>query len=129
MDNNNLKLEEGEIICSECEGRGTKPSSINSATMASICKKCQGDGKLDWIENIVGKVPKLTGFFGSSSTSGHGISQKDLDFMSKQLADKIDNEILETMRIGLEQKDDKMKAAATVFRKIGGSFFDNRIIS
>ncbi len=142
MDNNKLKLEEGEYICSECEGRGSHPSNQNPNTMASMCRKCQGAGKLDWIENIVGKPPISSGSSSSSSASMSSgrpsiqgidgssfISKEDLDFMSKQIADSIDNEILESIRSVLEQKTNKIKAAANVFKKIGGLIFDNRIIS
>jgi len=41
----NLKL--GEVICDKCHGKG------------GWCEKCHGDGKLDWVENIVGKKPGL----------------------------------------------------------------------
>jgi DnaJ-class molecular chaperone len=41
-------MNEGELICDKCKGSGM--SWFNS-----ICKKCQGTGKVDWIENIIGK--------------------------------------------------------------------------
>ncbi len=136
-----MKLEEGEYICSECEGRGSIPSKLRPNILAAMCKKCQGAGKLDWIENIVGKPPVSSA--GSSSTSSMSsgtnamisgmakenfLSKEDLDFISKQLADSIDNEIIETIQREWKQKDSIMKAAE-VFHKIGGPFFDNRIIS
>lgn len=41
-----VELEQGEVICSSCSGVGS-------------CSKCHGDGKLDWIENILGKKKQL----------------------------------------------------------------------
>ena len=48
---NKLYLEEGEMVCSKCNGRG----HLRRIRARSICRKCQGEGKLNWIENIVGK--------------------------------------------------------------------------
>jgi len=52
-----MKLEEGEVICPQCEGTG-KPNNNkfeNFYLVPKVCDKCHGSGKLDWIENIVGK--------------------------------------------------------------------------
>jgi len=48
-----------EFICKKCEGtgRGVKLSThygMRKGTYA-ICPDCYGKGKLDWIENILGK--------------------------------------------------------------------------
>lgn len=44
-------LNDGEVICSHCKGtRKEYPSPITRK-----CSKCFGEGKLDWIENIIGK--------------------------------------------------------------------------
>ena len=45
-----MKLEKGEIICSTCKGSGTH--TINEKF---TCQRCYGKGKVDWIENIIGK--------------------------------------------------------------------------
>ena len=47
-----------EFICDRCEGSGSKfDPTIN---MKVRCQQCGGVGKLDWIENIVGKeVPSI----------------------------------------------------------------------
>ena len=137
----NLKLEEGEMICDKCEGKGCISSKIDPTTMASSCQKCQGTGKVDWIENIVGKKPEMQ--FGSSSTSSMSsggtfavspgmnnfLDKEALDVMSKHLAAEIDKEILESLMVDLEQTNKKMKKAANVFADMGGTVFDNRIIS
>ncbi len=44
-------LEEGEYICSQCNGTG----NLSNTPIFGTCPKCSGDGKVDWIENIVGK--------------------------------------------------------------------------
>ena len=68
-------LEEGEVICSKCEGVGfvDKIESDDTSIYKNVCPKCHGTGKLDWIENIRGKKPQ---YFGSSSTSGLSISSR-----------------------------------------------------
>ncbi len=47
-----LHLEEWEMLCDMCKGSGDDPSS---KTFTTICPKCQGAGKVDWLENILGK--------------------------------------------------------------------------
>lgn len=48
------KLNPGDILCYNCNG-----SKVDSDTLGHyFCKVCHGTGKLDWIENIVGKEPK-----------------------------------------------------------------------
>jgi DnaJ-class molecular chaperone len=52
------------MICDRCEGDGIIFDRRKKfyeqweswyETHTSVCPKCHGDGKLDWIENIVGK--------------------------------------------------------------------------
>ena len=63
-------LQEGEVICNRCNGRRVirtdKPSSwrVLFKEVEEVCPKCWGEGKLDWVENVVGK-PRP--FRGSSS--------------------------------------------------------------
>jgi len=47
-----MKLGSGEIKCDRCNGVGFTP---NNGEHESICSKCHGVGKLDWIEVVVGK--------------------------------------------------------------------------
>jgi hypothetical protein len=47
-------LKEGEVICNKCDGEGVILHYIPEV-MDYTCPKCQGCGKLDWIENVVGK--------------------------------------------------------------------------
>jgi len=54
-----LKLELGEVICDQCNGetfvRYTEQRGKGFYPMKKTCDKCNGTGKLDWIENVVGK--------------------------------------------------------------------------
>ncbi len=43
-----MKLNTGDVICDKCNGK-------NAGSYDIVCTKCHGSGKLDWIENIVGK--------------------------------------------------------------------------
>ena len=54
-----MKLKQGEVICSKCNGSGNqaKWDQIPDYKCYLECDKCHGSGKLDWIENIVGKKP------------------------------------------------------------------------
>jgi hypothetical protein len=49
-----LVLEEHEVICSKCKGKGYF-KELRTDTLSLICPKCFGKGKLDWVENVVGK--------------------------------------------------------------------------
>ena len=54
-----MELEEGEIICLECNGSGRQGFTIShskgSERLTINCQQCDGDGKFDWIENVLGK--------------------------------------------------------------------------
>jgi len=47
------------MICDQCEGTGKVPvSKHNGITVIESlkqCPKCVGHGKVDWVENVVGK--------------------------------------------------------------------------
>ena len=70
-----IKLQKGEVICDKCKGNGLfcivqskhitlqycynrqclKTKSECDGFNYQLCPKCNGEGKLDWVENIVGK--------------------------------------------------------------------------
>ena len=57
-----VKINPGEIICDKCNGTGLVDDPPKSFSITGHipgdkyrCQKCKGTGKLDWIENIVGK--------------------------------------------------------------------------
>ncbi len=53
-----MQLKEGEMICRQCKGHGEIIKKIDDIDrILKTCNKCFGTGKLDWIENIVGKDP------------------------------------------------------------------------
>jgi DnaJ-class molecular chaperone len=56
-----MKLKPGEYKCDRCNGTG-EIELINPDSFIGVyyewCPKCKGEGKLDWIENVVGKKPK-----------------------------------------------------------------------
>ena len=39
-------------ICTQCNGEGSIPHETDN-DLAKQCSKCQGEGLLDWIENII----------------------------------------------------------------------------
>jgi len=57
-----IELKEGEIICDNCHG-----NTKQYGESVTVCTKCWGTGKLDWIDLCVGKkhpdglfyIPKL----------------------------------------------------------------------
>ena len=50
-----VKLEEGEVICSKCEGeRRISISNEYYSSYIITCPKCHGIGKLDWVSNAMG---------------------------------------------------------------------------
>jgi len=55
-----MELKPGEYICEKCEGTGNNPPMKRNGKylkpgVYEICGHCHGEGKLDWIENVVGK--------------------------------------------------------------------------
>lgn len=61
-----MKLNPGEVKCKNCNGYGSlnpylkKKSSKSYSLIGIKCPKCLGTGKLDWIENVVGKKIDLS---------------------------------------------------------------------
>lgn len=85
-------LEEHEIFCPVCKGLGKKPGTD------LVCKKCHGDGKLDWLENIVGKRKKHHEFYFQvkdlQDSFADGILKELTESMAEQMAKEIDREIM-----------------------------------
>ena len=79
-------LNEGEIFCDKCNGTGYKKDAILSNLNFDIyCNKCLGEGKLDWIENIVGKKSNSNTVFVSP-----GVYTKEVDLTMRVPIHKID---------------------------------------
>lgn len=51
----------GELICNICDGGGSWPKKFAELEDAAWreCHKCRGAGKVDWIDNIMGKPPNI----------------------------------------------------------------------
>lgn len=109
-----MKLNPGEVICDQCKGTGHPNNNkidYNSRfyfVPPTVCDKCNGVGKLDWIENIVGKQPRMLSANWSVdfSTAEQLYGPKSADMeevinqMSKKIADDIDKEIIEGITNG-----------------------------
>ena len=59
-----MKLNKGEIICPECKGRCiteleyikfSDTNTKHTIPYKKCCFKCNGEGKIDWIENLIKK--------------------------------------------------------------------------
>ena len=106
-----LHLEEWEMLCNECGGCGDDPSSN---TFTTICPKCQGAGKVDWLENILGKNPHIRLRATFLDDSSYMINDKILAEIAKEMADQIDKEILESILTTVEQTNKIMKISKTI---------------
>ena len=55
-----MELKEGEVQCSECHGSGNRAkwNQIPDYKCYLMCDKCNGKGKMDWIEAVVGVKPE-----------------------------------------------------------------------
>jgi len=102
-------LEPGDVICGQCNGTG-KPNNNEIdyqqryVTYSWVCDKCNGLGKLDWIENVVGKTLTADWIIEYEQeyncSFGNGVEKEIMDKISKQMVDKIDKEILEGITNG-----------------------------
>ncbi|MCK5613091.1 hypothetical protein KAR91_65060 [Candidatus Pacearchaeota archaeon] len=72
---NEAELEPGYVICSECDGTGGfQKNRLDPKYHYYVCTKCWGEGKLDWIENVMGKQPEWTSKSVSSSSCSSSVS-------------------------------------------------------
>jgi hypothetical protein len=113
-----IKLEDHEVLCPRCNGTGKgETHTAGDFVITPECRKCYGEGKLDWIERIVGKPRRLFGEW-HSSTEEMNIPKDLMDKMAKEIADSIDKEIIESILKEEEQNTKK-----------GGLVFDHRVFS
>ncbi len=93
-----MELEPGEVVCDQCKGTGYPNNNeidYNNKfyyNHLDVCDKCNGSGKLDWIENIVGKKSRT--FNGDWTIIGEQLYgsnlEKDIfDQTSKNMAKEI----------------------------------------
>jgi len=53
-----MKLEEGEVVCSKCEGNGYFPLRVKPDENQMTCSKCNGKGKVDWFHFSEKSIPR-----------------------------------------------------------------------
>lgn len=112
----NIELGPGDVLCNECDGSGYTIVENENKTNAVfeqlniICPKCYGRGKLDWIENIVGrqKLPPLEINFPDMTTKNYADFQKEyicefVDEAAKNIAQDIDKELLKKLTKSAEK--------------------------
>lgn len=63
-------LEEGEVVCSRCEGEGWNHYDV--------CPKCQGRGITDWVSNAMSADATATYYYSSSSISSTSTSSTSI---------------------------------------------------
>ena len=80
---NKMNLNPGEVICDKCNGE----IFIGDESNTEICSKCLGAGKVDWIENIVGKMyPNIWGQKTlNKSCLGRVSVRKMIDYITKTI--------------------------------------------
>jgi len=77
-------VEEFEIKCPQCDGNGYDNKGF-------ICNKCIGEGKLDWIENIVGKLRNY-----NSSALDRVNVRRLISYIEKSISDHISQNYLDS---------------------------------
>jgi hypothetical protein len=100
-------LEGDYVVCSKCDGTGDSDSYPGN-----ICHKCWGEGKLDWIENIMGKENP---FNESSSTSSVSSS---INTTTLPTSKRVKNYINETRRRNYEHNNSIRSRALQRFSKV-----------
>lgn len=96
-----IKLEKGEMICPECNGSGISEyvqeiniENYQTITGKTFCEKCFGTGKLDWIENLVGKENPIHNVQMFDKNIPQTLIDELYENMSKYVAEDIDKEIM-----------------------------------
>ena len=58
-----ISLNEGEHFCPKCDGKGKVNQKTRDFTKFNtiqlVCSECLGDGKIDWVEEVIGKKRRL----------------------------------------------------------------------
>lgn len=125
-----------EFICEPCKGTGCHGALTKDVKDPRFlhCPKCYGTGKLDWIENIVGKkadIINLSSNWGMSSTSiskslrDVNLENEMADLLAKEMANQLDQDIIKYLGIPDKLLKPPGKPETIVIdiikRKIGGN--------
>lgn len=110
-------LEEGEILCPQCIGTG-KAGTVKEKgkqiyfTELGTCDKCWGDGKLDWVDLIMGKPNPRRTLKGDWTLELEedmeclydvNLETEIIDALAQELAESIDEEIMETISFKIQR--------------------------
>jgi len=100
-----MNLCKGEILCPDCKGKRYSLETdtldnTHSITRNQKCLKCNGEGKLDWVENLIGKdnTKTITGLCTIDNKETNKFLEKIYGNMSKKIAEDIDNEIINLIK-------------------------------
>ena len=147
-----IKLEEWEMICDVCNGTGENPQwSGGDWWSDSVCPKCQGEKKLDWVSVATGVAKKVDPWNSSGSSSGianhtHGnfmsivgdcnVSSKisivadEIEIDSKPMSEYIQDMIASRFAEEIDKKVlEALQNQKEQIIKKRRKFFDNRFIS
>lgn len=130
------ELKPGEFICPKCEGKGELDGGV---FIHKVCKKCGGSGIVDWVSNATEsqKDENLFSFshddmvYSSNAVRSYidqkyTVSDDVLDSLAKQLADNIDDEIInKVVRSSMQAEEQNLKQ----WLVSKGEDIDNGIIS
>jgi DnaJ-class molecular chaperone len=117
------KLEEGEVICSNCNGSGFSRYNDNFVGY-DVCRKCDGEGKLNWIDNILGKINPTSSSSFSINTSTiasteyklkHNWQIETVEKMAKLFAEDIDKELISYLEEQCGEDLNKIKKGGLQF--------------
>jgi|GEM_PF-6490065 len=77
-------------VCSKCNGKGTLDISDDPTKHVKSCPKCLGIGKLDWVENVVGKNPfRIWGSRSSEGSPLHDVNVRRLINYIKETIEEV----------------------------------------
>lgn len=100
-----LNEELGEIVCPVCKGEDKVHRSDD--TLLRCCSNCNGRGKLDWCEQVLGPIKSEMSYTAVETfiEKYHPfVYQEYTDYcLSKKLMNSIDDEIMGSLQGDLEQ--------------------------
>jgi len=87
-----MMLEDHEVFCPKCKGTGKGETwKSGEFEFTPECNHCLGEGKLDWLERIIGK--KLPPYYFQSFYAYEDIIEE----ASNEIKNEIDKEIIDEL--------------------------------